>query len=73
MPSAIEPGLFPAFDACPACLGPVRAVCEADLTLFVCTTCGASWHVEMGVVYRIDGPPSGAPGASETEGSRTPR
>lgn len=51
--------VFPAFAACPACSGDVRGAMEADLSVFVCVRCGSSWHVELGVVYRLE-PEGGA-------------
>jgi hypothetical protein len=49
--------LFPTFAACPGCHGPVRGEMVADLTIFVCVRCGSSWHVELGVVYRVEDVP----------------
>jgi hypothetical protein len=46
--------IFPTFASCPACHGPVRGETFADLTVFVCTRCGAWWHVELGMVYRVE-------------------
>jgi hypothetical protein len=51
--------LFPEFNSCPHCHGTVRAATVVDLMVFVCTTCGSYWHVELGVVYRV-APPSAA-------------
>ena len=46
--------LFPAFATCPDCAGAVRGGTVSDLTILLCRACGVAWHVELGVVYRVE-------------------
>ena len=46
--------LFPAFASCPVCTGPVRGGTASELTVLVCRACGVAWHIELGIVYRVE-------------------
>jgi hypothetical protein len=49
------PGPNGPLGACPACgAAEVLPVLDLDDTNFLCTRCGKCWHVEFGVVYRVD-------------------
>lgn len=58
----MESLVFPTFATCPECTGPVRGESLEGLMVFVCVVCGSTWHIELGIVYRVDSP--GAEGGS---------
>ena len=57
----MELSLFEPVDRCPTC-GTSGLTCTAasDLVNFVCLICGSCWHVELGMMYRVD--PRSCPG-----------